>query len=177
MLLEKEHDHFGELNQDRQRIEQDLKQIQEKHSGKKEELEQQMRQSKSYSEMSEWKTSIFFQLWKHKRNVTFFNDVYFIWTRRKTKFEVKKRRSELNWNQGFLFCRRFVDDASRHWESWFWSDEIGSREKSSSKFVKKQKFDFSLNFCSGSFRWSIGATSRYTSRTDLDVRISTPSSK
>lgn len=45
MLLEKEHDRFGEINQDRQRLEQDLRQIQEKHARKKEELDQQMRQS------------------------------------------------------------------------------------------------------------------------------------
>lgn len=45
MLLEKEHDHFGEINQDRQRIEQDLKQIKDKHSKKKEEVDAQMRQS------------------------------------------------------------------------------------------------------------------------------------
>jgi hypothetical protein len=45
MLLEKEHDRFGEINQDRQRMEQDLKQIKDKHAKKKEEVDIQMRQS------------------------------------------------------------------------------------------------------------------------------------
>ncbi|CAF3188737.1 unnamed protein product [Rotaria sp. Silwood2] len=45
MLLEKEHDHFGEINQDRQRIDQDLKQIKERHLKKKEEHDTQMRQT------------------------------------------------------------------------------------------------------------------------------------
>jgi hypothetical protein len=48
MLLEKEHDHYGEINQDRQRIEQDLKQVQDKHSKKKEDLDTQMRQSMDF---------------------------------------------------------------------------------------------------------------------------------
>jgi hypothetical protein len=46
MLLEKEHDRFGEINQDRQRLEQDLKKIQDKHKKKKDELDQQMQQSR-----------------------------------------------------------------------------------------------------------------------------------
>jgi hypothetical protein len=45
MLLEKEHDRYGEINQDRQRIEQDLKHIRDRHSKKKEELDTHMRQS------------------------------------------------------------------------------------------------------------------------------------
>ena len=45
MLLEKEHDRYGEINQDRQRIEQDLKLIKDKHSKRKEEVDTQMRQS------------------------------------------------------------------------------------------------------------------------------------
>lgn len=45
MLLEKEHDRYGEINQDRQRIEQDLKHIRERHGKKKEELDTHMRQS------------------------------------------------------------------------------------------------------------------------------------
>jgi hypothetical protein len=45
MLLEKEHDHFGEVTQDRQRIDQDVKQTKDRHGKKKEELEAQMRQS------------------------------------------------------------------------------------------------------------------------------------
>lgn len=45
MLLEKEHDRFGEINQDRQRLEQDLTQVKDKHSKKKEEMDAQMRQS------------------------------------------------------------------------------------------------------------------------------------
>ena len=45
MLLEKEHDRYGEINQDRQRIEQDLKQIRDRHGKKKEELDTHMRQS------------------------------------------------------------------------------------------------------------------------------------
>ncbi|CAF4562770.1 unnamed protein product, partial [Rotaria magnacalcarata] len=44
MLLEKEHDHFGEINQDRQRIDQDLKQMKDKHLKKKDEHDSQMRQ-------------------------------------------------------------------------------------------------------------------------------------
>ena len=49
MLLEKEHDRFGEINQDRQRIEQDLKQVKDKHSKKKDEVDVQMRQSNEAS--------------------------------------------------------------------------------------------------------------------------------
>ncbi|CAF3321028.1 unnamed protein product [Rotaria socialis] len=45
MLLEKEHDHFGEINQDRQRIDQDLKQMKDKHLKKKDEHDSQMRQT------------------------------------------------------------------------------------------------------------------------------------
>ncbi len=45
MLLEKEHDRYGEINQDRQRLEQDLNQIKDKHSKRKEEVDLQMRQS------------------------------------------------------------------------------------------------------------------------------------
>jgi len=45
MLLEKEHDRYGEINQDRQRMEQELKQIKDKHTKKKEEVDTQMRQS------------------------------------------------------------------------------------------------------------------------------------
>jgi hypothetical protein len=45
MLLEKEHDRYGEINQDRQRMEQDLKQMKDKHIKKKEEVDTQMRQS------------------------------------------------------------------------------------------------------------------------------------
>ena len=45
MLLEKEHDRFGEINQDRQRMEQDLKQTKERHEKKKEEHDTQMKQS------------------------------------------------------------------------------------------------------------------------------------
>ena len=61
MLLEKEHDHFGEINQDRQRMEQDLKQIKEKHAKKKEEVDTQMRQSNSlrkFSNESYWERLI-----------------------------------------------------------------------------------------------------------------------
>ncbi|CAF3905083.1 unnamed protein product, partial [Rotaria sordida] len=45
MLLEKEHDRFGEINQDRQRIDQDIKHIKEKHAKKKDEHDTQMRQT------------------------------------------------------------------------------------------------------------------------------------
>lgn len=45
MFLEKEHDRYGEISQDRQRLEQDLKQIRDRHAKKKEEVDQQMRQT------------------------------------------------------------------------------------------------------------------------------------
>lgn len=54
MLLEKEHDRFGEINQDRQRIEQDLKQVKDKHSKKKDEVDVQMRQSNETSRCSSY---------------------------------------------------------------------------------------------------------------------------
>ena len=45
MLLEKEHDHYGEVNQEHQRIDQELKQAKEKQVNKKVELETQTKQS------------------------------------------------------------------------------------------------------------------------------------
>jgi len=45
MLLEKEHDHFGEVTQDRQRVDQELKQAKDRHGKKKEEVDAQMKQS------------------------------------------------------------------------------------------------------------------------------------
>lgn len=80
MLLEKEHDHFGEINQDRQRIEQELKQIRDKHSMKKEDVDAQLRQSRSrYFSEREKRTKLgflFIKHWIHKRNEMFFNVDY-----------------------------------------------------------------------------------------------------
>jgi hypothetical protein len=59
MLLEKEHDRFGEINQDRQRMEQDLKQIKEKHAKKKEEVDTQMRQSILFNKINKIEIILF----------------------------------------------------------------------------------------------------------------------
>ncbi|CAF3574991.1 unnamed protein product [Adineta steineri] len=45
MLLEKEHDHYGEVNQDRQRIDQELTQTKDRHLKKKDDLDTQMKQT------------------------------------------------------------------------------------------------------------------------------------
>lgn len=77
MLLEKEHDHFGEINQDRQRIEQELKHIRDKHGKKKEEVDTQMRQSKkSFLKSNESFTFVVLKLWTHRRNEMFSNVEY-----------------------------------------------------------------------------------------------------
>lgn len=60
MLLEKEHDHFGEINQERQRIDQELKQVKDKHLKKKDEHDTQLRQSTFKPKLKSTKILFFF---------------------------------------------------------------------------------------------------------------------
>ena len=75
MMLNKEHDHLGEVNQNRQRIDQELKETKEKHDNKKVDLDTQMKQSTFLREISSrgiaWLG--FFQPWARRRNVTFYD--------------------------------------------------------------------------------------------------------